>query len=246
MDPNGPYQKELASRKARNGVTYHAIASDFDPIAGTGLVTRPARSRRRPHLRRRRERPHRPDRVGVQLAAIRRSSARATGTSSRWDRGVDHTQFLGSTRVHAVPRAVAARRGGDPFRPVPDRGERAGDRNRRRGRARRRHRRRRRGRRLRRPAPGRADQGGPRQPRARGAPADRRSLPRRRAPGRGPVPRYPPRRPPVDARCCSASCRSRSASRSSSTTVPKAPTAPTRPAPSSSASVRPVSSRANG
>ena len=122
MDPNGPYQKELTGRKARNGVTYHAIASDFDPIAGTGLVTR--------------LRDLASDRIfdgvandlivpteSVYSSAIRRSSARATGTSSRGSGRRPH-QFLGPTRVHAVPRAVAARRGCDPFRFDPDRDER--------------------------------------------------------------------------------------------------------------------------
>ena len=247
MDPNGPYQKELAGRRRATGrdVPRHRFGFRSDRRYGTrrrGCAISPTTASSTAS----------PNDLIVPTESVyssQRSDGRRRGRPVRLRAGSGRRphQLLGPTRVHAVPRAVAARRGRRsgsgpsptaatrrPPRPQASRGAAPTRRTDRRGR------------RLRRPAPGRADQGGPRQPRARGAPADRRSLPRRRTPGRRPVPRHPPRRPPVDAAASSASCRSRSASRSSSTTARKAPTAPTRPARSSSAWVRRASSPANG
>ena len=135
MDPSGPYQKELSDRKPRRGVMYHAIASDFDPVVGSGLVDAVARSRDRPHLRRRRQRPDRPDRVGVQLAGP--DPRRRRGPVRVLRSGVSTTAASGtgpSSRSASNSGSPSHRRSGRCRRPLPRGGGRdGGDRGRARG-----------------------------------------------------------------------------------------------------------------
>ncbi|MGH8977301.1 MAG: esterase/lipase family protein, partial [Acidimicrobiia bacterium] len=115
MDPNGPYQQELAARSPRRGIRYRAICSDFDPSAGTGLTMR-LRDLAMDHVF---------DGVPNDLIVPTDSAFGANGNAlvaeaDRYvfarDRGVDHSSFWDrpefAQRIEEwLPVAVTARSG---------------------------------------------------------------------------------------------------------------------------------------